>query len=98
MSYQLTFHPEATVEFVAASLWYAEKAEGLELRFESAVEKTISSILNNPETYGYAEKSYREALIKDFPYVIVYKVDKSANTIFIVAIYNTSRNPGKKYR
>lgn len=50
MSYKLTFHPEATVEYVAASIWYAEKQHGLDERFEMAVERVLHIIVRNPET------------------------------------------------
>lgn len=41
---------------------------------------------------------YRESLVENFPYVIVYRVNKKPGKIFISSLFHTSRNHGKKYR
>lgn len=98
MSYKLIFHPEATVEYVAASIWYAEKQHGLDERFEIAVERVLHIIANNPDIYSAAKSGYRQAVVNDFPYVIVYRIDTTLRHVYVVAIYDTHRNPKGKYR
>jgi hypothetical protein len=40
----------------------------------------------------------REAVVKKFPFVIVYEVNKLLLTVNILAVYHTNRNPRKKFR
>jgi hypothetical protein len=64
-----------------------------------AVENTISEIIAHPEAYGSkGNASFREALIKRFPYVIVYRIYKRKKEIFISTVHHTKKFPGKKYR
>nr|WP_315158152.1 type II toxin-antitoxin system RelE/ParE family toxin [uncultured Flavobacterium sp.] len=64
--------------------------------FLNQINNCIESILLNPETYKLEFDVYRQAVVKKFPFVIVYtKID---STIFISAIFHTSRNPNKKFK
>jgi len=52
--------------------------------------------LLNPETYKLEFDVYRQAVVKKFPFVIIYtKIDSK---ILISAIFHTSKNPNKKFR
>lgn len=96
--YTLAFHPEANNEFAEAIHWYEEQKEGLGKTFLLAVEKIIKKIQYNPTLFSYTIKSFKEAAIPSFPYVIVYKTSSANQIIYISAIYHTSRDPKKKYR
>lgn len=98
MSYSLVFHPEADKEYRESFLWYEGKARGLGYRFETAVDEKIDIIIKYPDRYPKRKGSYREALVEDFPYVIVYRVNKKLEKIFISSLFHTNRNPKKKYR
>ncbi|WP_435302835.1 type II toxin-antitoxin system RelE/ParE family toxin [Flavobacterium aestuarii] len=64
--------------------------------FLKQIDACIESILLNPETYKLEFDVYRQAVVKKFPFVIIYtKID---STIFISAIFHTGRNPKKKFR
>ena len=64
--------------------------------FLNQINACIESILLNPETYKLEFEVYRQAVVKKFPFVIIYT--KIGSTIFISAIFHTSRNPNKKFR
>lgn len=98
MSYRIIFHPEADEEYRESFLWYERKVKDLGYRFEKAVEETLSLILKNPNRYPKRKGLYREALVSDFPYVIIYKIKKQTEKIFISSLFHTSRNPQKKFR
>lgn len=98
MSYHIIFHPEADKEYREAFLWYERKVKDLGYRFEKAVDETLHLILKNPVRYPKRKRLYREALVSDFPYVIIYKINKQTENIFISSLFHTSRNPQKKYR
>ena len=99
MAYIIRLHPKADEEYIAAYTWYEEQQAGLGERFIKAVRERMESIANNPETFGSKDNiHFREALIEAFPYIIVYKVYKQKNEIFMSAIYHAKRHPKKKYR
>jgi mRNA-degrading endonuclease RelE of RelBE toxin-antitoxin system len=98
MSYSIVFHPEADKEYRESFLWHERKVKGLGYRFENAVDKKIETILHYPERFPKRKGVYREALVEDFPYVIVFRMNKGRDTIFISSLFHTSRNPKKKYR
>ncbi|MFL9830765.1 type II toxin-antitoxin system RelE/ParE family toxin [Flavobacterium sp. ST-87] len=60
------------------------------------INNCIQSILSHPESYPIEFDSYRKAVVKKFPFVIIYtKID---TIIFISTIFHTSKNPKKKFR
>lgn len=64
--------------------------------FLNQINKCIQSILLYPESYPIEFDTYRKAVVKKFPFVIIYT--KLDSIIFISAIFHTSRNPKKKFR
>ncbi|HTI60621.1 type II toxin-antitoxin system RelE/ParE family toxin [Mucilaginibacter sp.] len=98
MDFEVIFHPEAEKEYLDACYWYERHTPGLGQRFKSAVSKQIERVVKNPEFYPVKKGNYRESNTEVFPYMIVYKISKRENAIYIAAIYHTSRKPSKKYR
>lgn len=77
MSYTYWLHEKVQVDFNEGFEWYEERKEGLGYEFLDAIENAIAEIVANPESYGSKENpNYREALLKRFPYVIVYRIYK----------------------
>jgi plasmid stabilization system protein ParE len=64
-------------------------------KFLNQINECIESILLNPETYKLEFDVYRQAVVKRFPFVIIYT--KINSIIFISAIFHTSKNPVKKF-
>jgi plasmid stabilization system protein ParE len=96
--YILIFHPEALQEYKKAIIWYEIQQKNLGTRYIKLVELTIERIQNNPEHFRISHGKYREAPVPIFPFTIVYKINKSKQTIFIASIFHTSRNPRLKFR
>jgi len=60
------------------------------------INSCIQSILLYPESFPLDFEMYRKAVVKKFPFIIIYtKID---SIIFISAIFHTSKNPNKKFR
>ena len=91
----LEFHEEAEKEFSEAYVWYALQQAGLEERFKEAVQELLDKLKITPQYFGYAKKPFREASVNIFPYTIVFRINNRNNTVYISAIYHTSRNPIK---
>ena len=99
MNYKIEFHPEVAKDYNEAYEWYEQQKDGLGKEFIKSVSDKLDEIVTQPQTFGQRSKiGYREAKVKTFPYLIIYKIYKQKKTIFVNAIYHTSRNPRKKYR
>ncbi len=99
MSYRYRLHPLAYKDYEEAYRWYEDKQKNLGERFLKAVRNKIEKIALNPKAYGHKDnKSFREAKVDFFPYVVVYKIKRDTEEIFISSIHHTRKNPRKKYR
>lgn len=99
MMYTYQIHPLVEKDFEEGYIWYEERQKGLGERFINAVEAKIKQILINPEAYGSrSKKSFREAEVDKFPYLVVYKMNKRKKEIYITSIHHTKKHPRKKYR
>ena len=98
MRYEIILHPQAEKEYLKACAWYEKKVVGLGHRFKNAVIEQLQTIAEQPESYPAKSRNYRESNLDVFPYLIVYKINKSKDFIYVVSIFHTSRNPRKKYR
>jgi hypothetical protein len=74
--------------------YYEECKTGLGERFLNTLEDYLDIVLKNPQHYQIKRKPYREALIKDFPYLIIFEIE--ADKVIVYAVFNTWRNPDKK--
>ena len=99
MPYQHRLHPLAYQDIIEGYEWYEDQQKGLGDKFALAIEKKITAISLNPEVFGSKQKkNFREALVKPFPYIIVYKLYKEKNEIFISSIHHAKKHPRKKFR
>lgn len=96
--YQYSILPKAYHEFFEAWEWYQEIRDGLGDRFKNEVFRTIKRIVKHPLHYAERTKTYREALVDVFPYLIVYQVFPDKGKIAIVSIFHCKRNPTTKYK
>ena len=99
MKYTYWLHEKIQKDFNESFAWYESKKAGLGYEFMDLVENKILQIVDNPERYGSKGNSrFREAHLRRFPFVIVFRIYKKKNEIFISAIHHTKKSPRKKYR
>ena len=98
MTYKTELLAKARLELFDAWSWYEDKQPGLGWRFRDKVYDCIKTIEKNPERYPERRKNYREALVKIFPYLVIYRIHKRKQTIAIVSVFHTYRSPSKKYK
>lgn len=86
------FHPEAEQEFREAVAYYEEVESGLgyDLSVEgySAVQRAVSY----PEAWPVLDSDIRRALVRRFPYGVLYSREEDA--LLIIAVMNLHREPG----
>lgn len=91
MTYRLIIRPQAELDIQDAFEWYEAKALGLSSEFIRAVDACLSAIGRNPLAYQIIYKQARQALIRRFPYRILYVFDQEIITV--VACFHSKRNP-----
>lgn len=93
MPYNLIFKEEAKLDIKDAFLWYETKLEGLGLRFIDELENFLLYISENPFSCETKYRNHRVAVLKVFPYVIVYQIEEKS--VVVYAVFATSKNPDK---
>lgn len=96
MKRNLKFSFRANIDIIVAYEFYESKRKYLGERFLNELEEWYKAIVLNHTTYKVIYKIYHQAVVKKFPFVVLYSVDEK--DIIITAIFNTSRNPKKKLR
>lgn len=85
----------ARVEIANAYDWYEVQKTGLGETFLKALQKAFLMIQKAPT--GYPQfRHHRKYTLKQFPFVILYEIQH--DTLFIDAVFHTSRNPNEKIR
>jgi plasmid stabilization system protein ParE len=93
----VVYLPKAEKEFDESIDFYESISVGLGVRFENQVKKKIKFISENPKRYRYKKESFRETMVDDFPFLVIYKYYEKRKIVTISSIFHTSRNPKNKY-
>ena len=83
--------PKAVNDIVEASEWYDTEREGLGAHFESNVEDTLERIRQNPALFPVYRGRTRRALVKTFPYGILFFQED--DEILVAAVLHHHRDP-----
>ena len=86
------FHPEAQAEYDAAIAWYQSRSPQAARRFEAEVDRVLGLIASGPETFPNYDDEHRFAVLRRFPYSVVYQVQPGQ--VYVVAVAHSSRSPG----
>lgn len=86
-----SFHPEAEKEFNQAIDYYEDMELGLGYDFALEIYATIERSVELPKAWAVLEGDVRRALVKRFPYGILYSEER--NGIFIIAVMHLHREP-----
>lgn len=96
MKRNLKFTFRANVDTIVGYEFYESRRKNLGELFLRELDDCYQSIILNYTTYKVVHKIYHQAVVKKFPFVIIYSVDQQ--DIIITAIFNTSKNPEKKFK
>lgn len=96
--HRLRLTEKAQTEYIDAFLYYENKQEGLGARFEKEVDELITLIQEAPLLFSKKYKSFREPLLKNFPYLVVFEIIEEVIVVhsFFHAKQNHKKKPGKK--
>jgi plasmid stabilization system protein ParE len=85
-------------ELEQSSDWYEDQLTGLGKRFIETIRDTLVSVSIHPEAFPKIKGYLRQAVIKDFPFVIIFRYNKVENMMYVLHVFHTSRNPKLKYK
>jgi plasmid stabilization system protein ParE len=91
--YKIKIEPEDLVDIQEITEWYNEKQVGLGKRFQNAAIMQINSLAKDPQIYVIRYKEIRCVAIKKFPYMVHFYINNVNNTVEVLAVISTGRNP-----
>jgi hypothetical protein len=83
--------PEAEHDANEGLAWYDQKSNTLGDEFLQNVNKCIQSIERYPEMHPRVYRRMRRALLRSFPYQVLYEIDPTE--IVVYAVYHCARDP-----
>lgn len=89
---KVLFHPEAQAEYDAALLWYQARSLRAAARFEVEMERVVDQIADSPARYPLYDDEHRFALLRRFPFSVVYL--PLPLPVYVVAVAHSSRSTG----
>jgi plasmid stabilization system protein ParE len=87
----LIVNPEAEADLADAKVWYDAQRPGLGDEFLDGAREVFDRLRRMPHLYGKVFQDLRLALIRRFPYAVIYRVDD--DQITVVAVYHNRRDP-----
>ncbi|HYH45771.1 MAG TPA: type II toxin-antitoxin system RelE/ParE family toxin [Thermoanaerobaculia bacterium] len=90
---KLVIVPSALAELQEAAAFYIANATvGLGLQFVAEFERTVESLLENPQLGAVFRGTRRRCLLRRFPYSVIYQV--AAAELRVIAVAHQRRRPG----
>lgn len=88
---RLIVRPEAAAELSEAVDWYEARQPGLGQDLVVEIHQCLEDILRFPESYPIMHRTARMAVVKRFPYLVIYQVEP--DRIQVLAIFHAKRDP-----
>ena len=93
MASQLWFHPDTSADLSSFTAYYDEISQQVGGRFREAIRDQFKAIAERPESFACIHNQQRAALVRGFPYVIVF--GKSDDFIIVLGVFHAaSDQPG----
>ena len=95
VAYPVTFILPARAELIDAQTWYVNEVSGLGRHFRTAVGNVVQRMSANPQQFPIVYKSIRRALLRRFPYALMFVIE-SDSTLTVIACFHGSRDPAQR--
>ena len=86
----VAFHPEAQAEYQDALAWYQTRSLRAAARFEAEVERMLGTIGSTPDLFPRYDDEHRFAVLRRYPFSLVYQVQP--DRVYIIAVAHSSRS------
>ena len=77
---------------IDAQDWYENEAHGLGRSFRAGVDAVVERMSANPRQFPVVYKSIRRALLRRFPYALMFVLEAD-ETLTVIACFHGSRDP-----
>jgi ParE toxin of type II toxin-antitoxin system, parDE len=94
LAFQIYFQEEAIIDIQDTYYWYESQLKNLGEEFLDELNAVLEKLKTNPQYFGYSFDEFRDARLKRFPYLIVYKIER--NKVYINSIKHIRRKPGSR--
>ncbi|MBR1176701.1 type II toxin-antitoxin system RelE/ParE family toxin [Bradyrhizobium sp. KB893862 SZCCT0404] len=88
---RLLFTQAARADLADAVRWYDTHAPHVVPQFRDALRAALNRVAENPKQFPPTSKNTRRALLRRFPYILVFRETQDA--VYVVAVFHTSRDP-----
>lgn len=88
---QIRIRPAAEADIDEACAWYAERNSSLGDAFMQCLDEAFSQLRRNPHAWQVVYKDARRALVKKFPYSIIFRI--RGERVMVLAVAHASRDP-----
>jgi plasmid stabilization system protein ParE len=88
---KVLFTQAARADLADAVRWYDTHAPYVVPQFREALRTVLTRIAENPKQFPPALKNTRRALLRRFPYILVFRETRDA--LYVIAVFHTSRDP-----
>lgn len=92
MTLTIVTRPNAAAEIESTYRWYERQRTALGEEFLQAANDQVRVVAEHPERFPIVHRDIRRALLRRFPYAILYGIQSSH--IIVVACFHAKRNPG----
>ena len=92
MTQKIFFHPAAEEEYAAAVDWYFERSQRAAEFFADEVSGAVEQVRGSAVRFPPFTSGTRRALLRRFPYFLVFRETQSG--IQILAVAHAKRRPG----
>ena len=86
------FAAAARAELIGAQDWYESEVPGLGRSFRTAVDAVVQRMSNAPHQFPVIYKSVRRALLRRFPYALLFVIEDD-EALTVIACFHGSRDP-----
>jgi len=93
MAAELIMASEAEQDISQAYGWYERRRRGLGDDFLSSVDACIQALCRTPEMHAAIHETYRRALVRRFPYAVIYEY--ANKQVIVYSVSHTSDDPLK---
>ena len=91
MSLLVITRDEAEADIAEAAIWYERRCTGLGAEFVRSVDACFAIISRQPEAFPVVYRQARLALLRKFPYLVIYRV--FPDFVSVVAVIHGRRHP-----
>ena len=93
MKYKVFLTPKAAGDLRQIRAWYIKESDLLSERFFLSLDVALGQISKNPHRFMVLQPDVRRALMRHFPYKIIFEVNEAMLYVYVIAVVHHARSP-----